>query len=59
MMSNESDSLLQRLEVIESIIDAYQEACKFDSNYRYVKQLILYGSSEIWMQPKKQFDEEG
>jgi hypothetical protein len=41
VVSNESDSLLQGLEVIESIIDAYQEACKPDSNYRYVKQPIF------------------
>jgi hypothetical protein len=58
MISNESDSLLQGLEVIESIIGAYQEACRLDSNYRYVKRPILSGPSEIWMQPEKQFDEE-
>jgi hypothetical protein len=43
---------------LESIIDAYREACKPDSNYRYVKQPILSVTSEIWMQPEKQFGEE-
>jgi hypothetical protein len=58
IVSNRINSRLQRLEVVEEVINDYQEAIESDPRTGLVKQPVLYGPSPIWQTAGKELVKE-